>query len=150
MTKLIMIKSYLILANYPVKSRQSLCFRSKMDNAVVALAFLHSHNLKTIFSIFVHNLKGNQTFAGFLPPFAGSQTPGSCHQPAPLQRDRLGQAARASTDKSVNRNLFGFLPGQARWELGFEHLHWCSWSLECLTWESYYNHKWWYLWPSQS
>ena len=45
MTKLIMIKSYLILANYPVKSRQSLCFRSKMDNAVVALALLHSHNL---------------------------------------------------------------------------------------------------------
>ena len=79
-------------------------------------------------------------FSGFLPPFAGSQTPGSCHQPAPLQRDRLDQAARASTNKSVNRNLFGFLPGQARWELGFEHLHWCSWSLEGLTWESYYNH----------
>ena len=61
-----MIKSYLILANYPVKSRQSLCFRSKMDNAVVTLTFLHSHNLKKRFSIIVHDLYLNHFQAFYL------------------------------------------------------------------------------------
>ena len=38
---------HLVLANNPVEGRQPLGLRSKMDNTVVALAFLHSHNLVT-------------------------------------------------------------------------------------------------------